>query len=179
MQTTALIIAKSKSRRLPNKNNLPVNGMPMFLVNVKKCQAIFDRVYVSSDSTEMLKEAAKMGAIAIKRSKKLCGSVPNMVVYKHAIGFILEDRIIAVQANSPTVEPNLIRLVKTIMENDIEEVMTCHSNYKIYGSIWGLTRDRIIKYKNPRKPTPDVLIVDNSIDCHDEIDYNNIKKFYE
>lgn len=178
MTSAGLIIAKAKSHRLTNKNTLPVNGEPMFLTNVKKCQKVFDRVYVSSDSNEILKQAMEVGAISIKRPKNLCGSTPNIFVYRHALEKISEDKIVAVQANSPTVESDLIRLVKNLMEEK-DEVMTCHPNYKLYGSVWGLTKDRIRNYGNPRKPTPEVLIVDTSIDVHCEADYKEVIKYYE
>jgi len=173
-----LLIVKRKSKRLPNKNILPINGEPMFLTNVRKCRKIFDRVYVSSDSTEILKQAMEVGAVSIKRPKNLCGSTPNIFVYRHALDRILEDKIVAVQANSPTVKPDLIHLVMDLMKTK-EEVMTCHSNYKPYGSVWGLTKDRIKNYGNPRKPTPEVLIVDTSIDIHNESDYQEVLKYYE
>lgn len=175
MSTVALILAKSQSKRLPNKNTLPVNGVPMFLVNVKKCKKIFDRVYVSSDSIEILEQAVNEGAIAIKRPIELCGDTPNIDVYQHAIRYIPEDIIVAVQANSPTVEANSITQVKRIMEMGFNEVMTCHNDYQIYGSIWALTKDRIKNYKDAYKPTPEVLIIDNSLDVHTEEDYNKIK----
>lgn len=173
--SVALILAKSDSSRLPNKNILPVNGVPMFLVNVKKCSKIFDRVYVSSDSIEILEQAVKEGAIAIKRPKTLCGDVPNIEVYQHAIRYIPEEIVVAVQANSPTIDSSLIKKIKRIIEMDYEEVMTCHEDYSIYGSVWALTKERIRKYKDPYKPTPEVLIVDTSLDVHTLEDYNKIK----
>lgn len=173
--SVALIIAKSESKRLPNKNTLPVKGVPMFLVNVKKCHKIFDRTYVSSDSVEMLEQAVNEGAIAIKRPKSLCGDVPNMEVYQHAIRYIDEDIIVAVQANSPTIESNSIKQVKRIIEMGFNEVITCHEDYSIYGSIWALTKDRIRNYIDPYKPTPEVLIVDKSVDVHTLSDYEKIK----
>jgi len=170
-KSIALILAKSQSKRLPNKNILPINGEPMFLVNVKKCQKVFDRVYVSSDSLDILEQATNIGAIPIRRPLSLCGDVPNIPVYKHALKEISEDIIVAVQANSPTLDINLIRLAKKIMEEGKSELMTCYPDYSIYGSIWAITKDKIIDYKDFYNPKPDVLLVDESVDIHTQQDY--------
>ena len=60
----------------------------MFLVNTEKCLDIFDSVYVSSDSKEILKQAQEIGAIPILRSEDLCGDTPNIPVYQHALQYI-------------------------------------------------------------------------------------------
>lgn len=170
-KSVALILAKSQSKRLPNKNTLPFNGEPMFLTNVKKCKKVFDRVYVSSDSLDILEQAIQAGAIPIRRPLDLCGDVPNIPVYKHALKEISEDIVVAVQANSPTIDINLIRLAKKIMEEGKSELITCYPDYKIYGSIWAITKNKIINYKDFYNPKPDVLLVDTSVDIHTEVDY--------
>ena len=151
----------------------------MFMVNVKKCLKIFDRVYVSSDSLEILETAMRAGAIPIKRTKKLCGDTPNITVYRHALKYIDDDIIVAVQANSPTIDKQLIEDAKYIMELGAEEIMTAYTGGKRYGSIWALTRNRIKNYKDPYNPTPQAVIIDNSIDIHTQEDYTKAIKFYE
>lgn len=144
----------------------------MFMVNVKKCLSIFDRVYVSSDSDEMLSMAQRAGAIPIKRGLELCGETPNIPVYQHAFEHMDEvDCIVAVQANSPTVTAKLISDASEMMAMGYDEVMTCHPDYSIYGSIWALSRDRLLNYGDPYKPHPKALIVDDSVDIHTEQDY--------
>lgn len=173
-KSVALILAKSDSTRLPNKNTLPVNGEPMFLTNVRKCLKIFDEVYVSSDSVDILEQAMKVGAIPIKRGKDLCGDIPNIPVYRHAQQYMDADIIVAVQANSPTLSPHIISDIKFLMERGHDEVMTCHEDYSIYGSVWALNKRRLAEYDNFYNPCPNVLIVDKSIDIHTKKDYNSI-----
>lgn len=178
MKISALILAKSASGRLPNKNILPFNGEPMFLNNVRKCLEIFDKVYVSSDDDDILDWADSRGAIAIKRPIELCGETPNIPVYKHAIQFMDCDAIVAVQANSPNVSLEVIEDVKYNMEI-YNEVMTCHRNKKIYGSVWGITKKRLDKYTRTvdyYNPEPDIMIYDPSIDVHDKEDYESALK---
>lgn len=151
----------------------------MFLVNTLKCLKIFDEVYVSSDSEKILKQAEAVGAIPIYRGIQLCGDVPNITVYKHAQGKMEAGIIVAVQANSPTINANLISITKKLMELGIPEIMTCHKDYSIYGSIWALSAERLENYKDPYNPQPEILIVDNSIDVHTQEDYNLAIKQYE
>lgn len=176
----ALILAKSHSNRLANKNTLPIDGKPMYLVNVEKCLPMFKRVYVSSNSFQILDEARRAGAIPIWRSIALCGDVPNMPVYQHALKYMPEaEAVIAVQANSPTVLTGVISRVKDLVSCGVKEAMTCHENRKIYGSVWGLSRDRIINYGNPYKQKPQVLVIDRSVDIHTDEDYKQALKDYE
>lgn len=171
MKIVSLILAKSSSKRLPGKNTLPFNGKPMFLINVEKCLKIFNEVYVSSDSLEILEVALKAGAIPIKRSKELCGDTPNIPVYRHAMKVMDCDAFVAVQANSPTVNPDIIEKAKKILESGFQEVMTTDDNNLIYGSVWGMTKERLQNYGDPYVPTPDALIPDPSVDIHTQQDY--------
>jgi len=167
-----LILAKSDSERLANKNRLDFNGQPMFLINTRKCLNIFSRVYVSSDDPWILGEAEEIGAIPIKRPKELCGDTPNIPVYQHALQFMNGlNGIVAVQANSPTINSKLIVITKYLMEHGFKEIMTCHKDYSIYGSIWALSYWRLKNYDDPYKPKPEVLIYDPSIDIHTNEDY--------
>jgi CMP-N-acetylneuraminic acid synthetase len=180
MKIVALILAKKDSRRLPNKNTLPVNGMPMFMVNVKKCLKLFKKVYVSSDSLEILETAMKAGAIPIKRSKELCGEMPNIPVYRHALGLMNgTEAIVAVQANSPTVSEEIIKQVAYLLKEGYDEVMTCHPDKIPYGSVWGLTKKKILSYRDALHPNPKKMILDLSIDVHTKQDYKKVLKFYE
>lgn len=175
MKTLSLLLVKSDSYRLPNKNILPFLGKPMFVWNVEKCLKIFDKVYVSSDSDEILKIAKKAGAIPIKRPKNLCGTTPNIPVYRHALKHFKTDILVAVQANSPTINPAIISTIKKMMETGLwQEIITCHKDLSIYGSVWALTAKRIrkYKYKNFYKQTPEVLLLDKSIDIHTKSDFN-------
>lgn len=169
--TVALVLAKRESGRLKDKNILDFHGEPMFLVNTKKCLKIFDKVYVSSDDRKILKQAQQAGAIPIMRDRKLCGDTPNIPVYQHAMAKMKDD-FVAVQANSPTVNIELIKTVKEFLDN-YDEVMTCHKDYSIYGSIWAIKQSKLKNYKNCYKPKPSILLVDESIDIHTQEDYEN------
>lgn len=144
----------------------------MFLVNTKKCLKIFSRTFVSSDDDWILDRAEEVGAIPIKRPQELCGDTPNIPVYRHALQFMNGvDNIVAIQVNSPTLDTRLIYNVKSIIEKyRFNEIMTCHEDYSIYGSIWALSRKRLLEYKNFYNPKPDILLLDTSVDIHTKSD---------
>ena len=69
----AVISAKKRSKRLPNKNILPIKGIPMFLFvanEIKKSKRIKD-IIVSSDSNYIKKLTIENGFNFIKRPKRL------------------------------------------------------------------------------------------------------------
>lgn len=151
----------------------------MFLVNLEKCLKIFDQVYVSSDSQYILDRAEAAGAIPILRGEELCGDTPNIPVYQHALKHMRDvDSIVAVQVNSPTIDINTIALAKHMVHVlAIDEVMTCHPDYSIYGSVWALRTSKLKRYGDPYKPKPEILIVDRSVDIHTLEDLNLAKRW--
>ncbi len=177
----ALFLVKRNSQRLIDKNILDFNGQPMFMVNVEKCLQIFEQVWVSSDSWDILEIADKAGARTIKRPSELCGEVPNIPVYQHAQIEMQADAIVAVHACSPNLNPKLLVTAKGLMDMGYDEIMSCHPmthspNYHtqhnlINGSIWGLSRERLSNYKDAYKPEPEILLVDESIDINLPEDY--------
>jgi CMP-N-acetylneuraminic acid synthetase len=171
--SVALLLVKENSTRLPGKNTMDFKGKPMFLWNVEKCLSLFDRVYVSSDSSRILKMATEAGAMAIRRGSELCGDVPDVPVYQHALSRMRDvSAVVAVHANNPTISKNIIALTKKLLDSGVAEVMTCYpmthgDNYhnqhnKIYGSIRGMRTERLENYPDPYHPNPEVLLVDRS-----------------
>lgn len=144
----------------------------MFLVNVEKCRKLFDHVYVSSENDTILAQAEAAGAIPIKRPKALCGNVPNIPVYRHAVRSIPGAKgIVAVQANSPTISERTIADVKKLMEWGFDEIITVHPDGSIYGSVWAMTMARLAEYKDFYHPITKDFITDPSIDIHTQEDY--------
>ena len=175
----ALIIAKGESERLKDKNKLLFKGKPMFVWNLEKCNKLFDKVFVSSDDREILRIAKENGAITIKRPKRLCKG-PNIPVYKHAQRKMKADVIVAVQANSPTIDPDIILATEKIMRVDYwKELITQHLDTKIYGSVWAMTKERLENYRDPYLPKDDPLMfyfLDPSTDIHTLKDFKYAEK---
>lgn len=178
----ALLLVKEQSNRLPGKNTKDFRGKPMFVWNVLKCADLFDEVYVSSDSHAILNIARLHGAKVIHRGPELCGECPDIPVYQHALEYMPGvTGVVAVHANNPTVDKNLIATVKKITEMGVPETMTCHPithskdyhqhSNRLYGSVRGMTVEKLQNYGDPYKPEPDVLVVDDSIEIETPEDY--------
>jgi len=177
MISKGLMLVKKHSSRLYNKNAKRICGKPMFVWNLEKMVKIFDNVYVSSDDDKILEIVSKI-AIPIKRPAELCGDTPNIPVYQHALQFMDKpDIIVAVQANSPNIDEQLIEDAKYLMEYGYRELLTCHEDYSIYGSIWGLRVSHLEHYGNPYEPRPEILLMDPSIDIHTEEDFKKAEKW--
>lgn len=74
MKTTAVIIARGGSTRLPNKNLLSFFGRPLVAHKVwqlYQCNYV-DEVVVGSDSEEILLAAVREGALPLRRESKFC-----------------------------------------------------------------------------------------------------------
>ena len=154
----------------------------MFLWNLQKCLKVFDKVYVTSDDYGILKMSVLEGAEPIHRGKELCGDTPDIPVFQHAFSKMTDvDAIVAVHANNPGIEQNLITIIKKILEMGVPEVMTCYpmfrdNGYKsqgnpINGSIRGMTKERLESYGDPYSPNPEVLVVDSSLEIETIDDY--------
>lgn len=74
MITAALIPARGGSVRVPNKNLQKIGGLTMVERKVRQLQMadLVDKIYVGSDSPEILAVAEKAGAIAIHRDPLAC-----------------------------------------------------------------------------------------------------------
>jgi len=165
MTLKALMLVKKNSSRLKNKNWRYYKGKPMFQWNLEKCLHLFNEVYVSSDDDEILEQAKKMGAILIKRPEELLEAT-NIECYRHAQKFMGADAFVAVQANSPETGITLIKYAKDVLQIGNEEVKTCHYDGTDYGSIWGMTAERLKNYPDPYNSKPEVWIKDFSVDIH-------------
>ena len=171
------MLVKDDSKRLPHKNTTEIKGKPMFLWNLKKALKVLGKVYVSSENDNILKLARKAGAKTIKRPVELCGDTPNIPVYQHSLEFMDNpDILIAIQANSPNLDKGLIEDTKYLMEYGFKELMTCHEDRSLYGSIWAIRTEKLLNYIDPYRPRPEALLVDNSIDIHTKEDLKQVKR---
>lgn len=177
MQVTGLVLVKKDSERLKNKNWRIYKGKPMYVWNLEKCLIIFNEVYVSSDDEKILDKAESMGALGIKRPDDLLEAT-NIECYRYCMKIMLSDAFVAVQANSPEVGIKLIKYAKDLLHLGHEEIKTCHLDGTDYGSIWGMTKERLKDYPDPQHASPSAWIRDFSIDIHCVEDlYNSYEQY--
>jgi len=106
MTFLAIIPARSGSKRLPNKNILPLAGKPMLLWTIENAlkSKYLDEIVLSTDSDEIINIVRDYNIKVIKRPSELASDTAKMVdVIKHVIEN--EDRkydfIILLQPTSP------------------------------------------------------------------------------
>lgn len=171
-----LMLAKGNSKRLPNKNKKTFAGKPLFTWNLSKALEITKNVYFNSDDVGMINIARLMKAHVLERNTNLRDhDVPSRVLFNSSLKKMPKDIevILSIQANSPNIEPKLIKTCFELMKNNnFDELLTCDVNYNIYGSLWGLSRKRVmtsslkISLNDKKTQKPDCLILDRSVDIH-------------
>ncbi|CAH7484934.1 N-Acetylneuraminate cytidylyltransferase [Vibrio chagasii] len=91
-----LITARGGSKGLPRKNVLPINGVPLIGWTIKAALdcANIERVFVSTDDSEIADISTKYGAEIIHRPSKLATDIASSIdVVAHAIGWLEENNI--------------------------------------------------------------------------------------
>lgn len=109
MKIYAFVFARSGSKRLKNKNLLDLAGKPLVQHSIEFALGLrfVDRVFVSSDSEEILSIARHLGAGAIERPPELAtDESPEIESWRHAIDFVESlhgefDKFVSLPATSP------------------------------------------------------------------------------
>lgn len=101
----SIIPARGQSKRVKNKNILPLNGKPLiaYTINSALKSKYLDKVFVSSDNTAILEMSKRFGAETLKRPRNLAKDTSTTFdVIKHAIknikGF---EYVVVLQPTSP------------------------------------------------------------------------------
>jgi len=111
MKILGIIPARGGSKRLPNKNAVPIMGRPSIAWAIDACKESRHDidVVVSSDSKEILSIAKTCGAVPLERSARLAEDtvdkqdVIRSVCARQRIAGAGYDVVISLQANSPEV----------------------------------------------------------------------------
>ena len=164
----AIIPAKSDSKRLRDKNMVPIDGKPLLYYTIKAAREcpLISAVYVSTESDKIAKFSQNEGAAIIKRPKELCADVPIVEVYRHALNNIKNEDILYVvglQPDHPDRVINLQDAIKYAIEKGLDDLISVDSNGNKNGSI------RIIKAEALRKSEVSVnlgSIMDNATNIH-------------
>ena len=142
MKTIAIIPARGGSKRLPNKNILPLGGIPLLVHSILYAQAnseIIDAIYVSTDD-EVIKEVAlEYGAKVIDRSESISGDFePTVSALKDVLEQINEDvdNVILLQPTNPFRPENLLKETFPIYQKEnCESLFTVSRNHQKFGKI--------------------------------------------
>jgi CMP-N-acetylneuraminic acid synthetase len=137
----ALICARGGSKGIKNKNLLKINNKSLLRITIEQAQKIkkIKKIFVSTDSIKIAKEAIKYGAIVpFMRPKKLAGcKVPEILVWKHAIDFlhkklkIKPDCIISLPTTSPLREISDVKLsLKKFLQKKLDILFTATKSHR-------------------------------------------------
>lgn len=173
------MIAKQNSSRLPGKNTLVYNGMPMYLYTLAKMHKLGVPIFLDSDSQEMLQAAKSLfpGISTSLRPQELRDNdLPSVPLFQSMVErFGLSNyNILNVQANSPSIQIHTIQNAVDVMSSTAcTELLTVYSQTrKNNGSLWGFSSSRLMNYGDPYIHLPDVLLLDDSVDVHTKLDFD-------
>lgn len=138
MKINIIIPARGGSKRLLNKNIHPVWGKPMIYWAIKSALNLNKwhetKVWVSSNSLEILDVAKEFNAKTILRSQNLSGdlTIKQAVIRDAALNISKTDPSdlwISLQANSPEIsEVHLKEAIDLLLENEKDEIFSVDSN---------------------------------------------------
>jgi len=153
-----LLIGKHKSMGCPGKHLRPILGRPLVeysLIAAKNSKYI-EKLFVSTDSPQIVRIAKAYGAEHIKRPAKL--ATPEALTedaLEHAYEEIEErldqeiEIVVLLFANSPTIPPGLIDKGIRVLKKD-KSLDSCFSVCKY--NMWAPLRARRLTKKNLIKP---------------------------
>ncbi len=142
MKTIAIIPARGGSKRLPQKNVLPLAGLPLLVHSIRYALAnseIIDTVYVSTDDVAIKEIAIANGAQVIDRPKDISGDLePTVSALKHVLQSIdgEVENVVLLQPTNPLRPESLIKeAFERYCEGNYNSLFTVTRNHQKFGKI--------------------------------------------
>lgn len=143
MKNIAIIPARGGSKRLPNKNILLLDGIPLIahsIIYAQKNTAIVDAIFVSTDDEKIKEIAIQYGAKVIDRPSELSGdSEPTVSALKHCLEIINDNKIenvILLQPTNPLRPQNLLQeAFEVYTDKNCDSLFTVTRNHQKFGKI--------------------------------------------
>lgn len=159
----AIIPAKGKSNRLPNKNLLRTNGKSLieYAIQYAKTSNKIRCIYVSTDSETIAEHAKQLGVRVIMRGSDLGGETLLIDVYRHAFKKINDERIthiVGIQPDHPDRKTDLDKAIGYTIANKIDNLFTVDGQGKHNGAL-------IILSLNALRSKPSVYTYTIKDDC--------------
>lgn len=138
----AIVPARGGSKRLPKKNLLKLQGIPLleYSINYAKANAnIIDKIIVSTDDQEIKKLALNNGIDVIDRPQVLATDTSSTVsAVKHVMENLEEEveNVVLLQPTNPLRPENLLQEAFQIFNSKkLNSLMTMSRNHHKLGSI--------------------------------------------
>ena len=144
----ALILCRGNSKGIKNKNIKSFSGKPLMYWTIKslKESKIIKKIYISSDSNEILNYAEKHKIITIKRPKSLATSrSQSEKAIEHAIKVIDTDYeyIVFPQVTCPLRPKNIFdKALNYFLKNKLDSLFSSNIPSKIF--LWEKLKKKII-----------------------------------
>lgn len=141
MKTITIIPARGGSKRLPGKNSMLLNGIPLLAHSILYAQAnpeIISEIYVSTDDEQIKATAIEYGAKVIGRPPYLCGDLqPTVSALKHVLENIeAVGNVVLLQPTNPLRPKKLLKDAFKIYENkNYDSLFTVTRNHQKFGKI--------------------------------------------
>lgn len=143
MKNIVIIPARGGSKRLPNKNILLLDGIPLIAHSILYAiqnSSIIDAVFVSTDDEKIKEIALKFGSKVIDRPSELSGdSEPTITALKHSLEVINDssvNNVVLLQPTNPLRPKNLLKdAFATFEENNYDSLFTVTRNHQKFGKI--------------------------------------------
>lgn len=142
MKTIAIIPARGGSKRLPGKNTLLLNGIPLIAHSILYAQVndkIIDEIYVSTNDQNIKKTALQFGAKVIDRPENISGDLePTVSAIKHALQNIdpAVENVVLLQPTNPLRPENLLSEAFNLYEKEnYDSLFTVSRNHQKFGKI--------------------------------------------
>lgn len=137
-----LILARSGSKRVKNKNLALINNKPLVVIAVEKSLSVSEAVYVSSDSDVILDICESYGAKTIKRPIEISGDHASSIsAVIHFFQKTEHNKVCLLQATCPLIQPVHIQNgLKKYSSGNFDSVVSA-TKEKIY--IWDENRQPV------------------------------------
>ena len=143
MKNIAIIPARGGSKRLPNKNILLLDGIPLIAHSIVYAQtnaAIIDAIFVSTNDEKIKEIAIKYGAKVINRPSELAGDLePTVSALKHCLEVINDkeiENVILLQPTNPLRPENLLNeAFEVYADKNCDSLFTVTRNHQKFGKI--------------------------------------------
>lgn len=128
----AFVFARGGSKGLPRKNVLPLGGMPLFVHGIRMAQQIkhIDKIFVSTDCSEISEIAQSAGAEVITRPPELASDhSPEWLSWQHAIEWVIKrygdfDVVLSLPPTAPLRKREDVEKCLAALQNEVDAVIT-------------------------------------------------------
>lgn len=139
-ETIAIIPARGGSKRLPNKNIMLLDGIPLLAHSIlfAKKHSFVDTVYVTTNDIAIKTIALQFGAKVVDRPENLSGDFePTVSALKHVLQNIdTVENVVLLQPTNPLRPANLLKeAFEIFIKNNCDSLFTVSRNHQKLGKI--------------------------------------------